>query len=305
MGHTFFRGALALALVLIAGCDSNSVSGTAMVDMGGAGGAGGAGGSGALEDAGGVGQGGMPIGRGGDVGAPSLPPASVAGRVVNEEGEPLVDQRILCCSHSICYSGATDTDGRYLIGDIDPADVYKMQAADPMQIYSGLYYYQEIISGELSELDRDVILPRRLSETAPWSVEDGGSVTLANGALELIAEAGTLEFPIGLEEELSGDRLSGSILPPYTEEPWSGRIEQIIAFTFNPGPISAARPVRMRVSTDDVGAPGTQWRIYSINPDTAAPDDVGTGTVDADGVLVSDDESALLHMLTIILVPLD
>ena len=56
-------------------------------------------------------------------------------------------------------------------------------------------------------------------------------------------------------------------------------------------------------SGDDVGAEGSVWQIYSINPDTAAPDDVGTATVNAEGVLVSDEDAMLMNMLTIILAP--
>jgi hypothetical protein len=312
MGRTFLIGLVSLTLILMAGCDSSGEQTDAEAAGGGVGaggasgasGAGGAGGAGGAVGAGGAG------GEGGEGGAgirnmPPPPEGAITGRIVNEEGRALADMRVLCCSHSICYTESTDADGQYLIGGIPVDDVYKMQAADPTQEYSGLYYYQEIRADEVSELPRDVILPRRESEPVEWLKETGGAVTLAGGALELVAAADSLDYPIGLEEMISGDRIPGTILPPYTAEPWAGRSEQLITFTFNPSPISSMAPVQLRVTADDVGVEGSVWTIYSINPDSAAPDVVGTATVNGDGVLVSDEDAMLLNMLTIILAPRD
>ena len=305
MRRIFLTALTSIALVLATGCGSSGSGDDSMSGGGGEGGAGAAAGMGGAGGAGGAGGTGGMGGAGGVGGSNMVPPpeGSVAGRVVNEEGEPLADLRVLCCSHSICYTESTDAEGRYLIEGVAVDDVYKMQAADPMQVYSSLYYYQELRADEVSELPRDVILPRRASERVAWAAETGGPITLAAGSLELIAAPGALEYPIGLEETISGDRISGTILPPYTAEPWAGRGEQLVVFTFTPAPVVSSEPVQLRVSGDDVGAEGSVWRIYSINPDTAAPDDVGTATVNAEGVLVSGEDAMLMNMLTIILAP--
>ena len=234
------------------------------------------------------------------------PPASTAtvtGRVVNEDGEPLFDIRVLCCSHSVCYQDPTDEDGRYEITNIDPDDVYKMQTTDPMKVYSSLYFYQATVSDEVTNLSREVILPRRVTDIVAWDVADGGVIVLAGGELELMATPGTLEFPVGLDEALMADVIPGTILPPYRSTPWAVDADALLVYTFNPVPIKASEPIGLTINRDGLGAPGTQWNVYSVNLENADIDGVGTATVSMDGQLISDPGGTLKNLGTIILEP--
>jgi hypothetical protein len=231
------------------------------------------------------------------------PATTGTGRIVDTDGEPLSSLMVLCCSHSLCYTGETNENGAYEITGIDPEDSYKMQVADPMQVYNNAYYYQAIIAGETSVLDVDVVLTRRQTMPRDWSSATGGEVTLAGGELTLNAAPGSVEYPIGEPESVMADRISGSTLPPYKSRPWTVNGDALIVYTFNPMPIVSAEPVAVQITVDGLGASGAQWQIYSLNPDTANVDNVGLATVNEAGMLVSNEDATLTNLLTLILVP--
>ncbi len=229
---------------------------------------------------------------------------AVAGRIINAEGEPIAGLPILCCSLQICLTGATDGDGVYFITDIDADDSYKMQVTDRNGTYTSLIYYQAIVGGELSLLDGDLVLPNIRSDLVAWAAESGGSVTLANGALTLIANPEELEYPLGFDEEIQADRIEGLQLPPYPSTPWGEAVESVFGFVFNPVHIHSSGALSFEVRDDGVGPNGSVWQVWSLEPDMGILEEVGTATVNADGVLVSDENTQLHHVTTIIFAPM-
>jgi hypothetical protein len=231
--------------------------------------------------------------------------AQVRGQIVNAEGEGLYDKRVLCCSHTICYSASTDEDGRYEIIDIDPDDVYKMQVADPTRTYSSIYFYQETAAGQMSQLSAPIILPRRQFELMSLPVAEGGVVSLAGGEITLTVDMASIKYPVGLEEMLMADRVLGSSLPPYRNTPWSGDGSRLIAYTFNPSPITSESPIHFEVNYPEVGPPGSRFNVFSVNVETAAMDAVGSATVGMDGILRGDEGGTLQHLATLVFEPVE
>jgi len=236
----------------------------------------------------------------------SAPTGIVSGRVVRPDGSPIEGLRMLACTAAICYWDETDSDGRFLVADLT-LEPLKMQTGDPNGAHLDLLFTHLLETEEISELPRDIVVPLRDGEPTPWS-EEGGVVTLAEGALELSAEAGALTYPFGTKEEaLTAMRIAGEDLPPYDWTPWAGREAETFAFAINPLGLTADPGATVRVH--GVSAPPCSvYRIWGVSGKTGQLLHLGTATVVAElegEALVSDAEVTLGELTTLIFSPLE
>ena len=234
------------------------------------------------------------------------PTGTVAGRLVHPDGSPIEAMRMLACTASICYWDETDSDGRFQVSDLT-LEPLKMQTGDPDGAHLDLLFYHLLDTEEVSELPQEIIVPLRdEQEPTPWS-DEGGTVTLANGALELHAESGALTYPFGtLEEAIRAMRVEGPDLPPYDWAPWSDAVDDTFAFVINPVGLAVEPGATVRVHgvTD---APCTVYRIWSVAAKTGGMTYAGTATVieTEDGLtLVSDTDATIHEVTTLVFSPL-
>ncbi len=234
---------------------------------------------------------------------PEIPLGAVTGRIVNGDGEPLANIKVLCCTSSICETGETLEDGSYIFEQLE-VEPRKMQAADLTKTYMELIFYQDVIADQMNTLSRDVVLTRRNDEPTTWLEDIGGTVSLAGGELELQAGPESVDYPFGIFDELiQGETMAGSILPPYGTEPWLDQMEQSFGYVFYPVHIITHEPVSFVIRRDGLMDSGTIYRIWAVDPDDAELIDSGTATVGDDGDLASDPDSTLTDLTTIILIP--
>ena len=240
------------------------------------------------------------------VAADDPPTGAVAGRLVHANGLPIEGLRMLACTASICYWDETDSDGRFLVTNLT-LEPLKMQTGDPNAAHVDVLFYHLLDTTEVSELPRDVIVPLKDQEPAPWA-EGGGAVTLADGALTLSAEADALTYPPGTKDKaVTAYRLAGDDLPPFDWAPWEGREAETFGFVINPLGIEAEPGVSVRV--DGVSeVPCGAYRIWSVASKTGSLTHVGTGTVVAtEGgslTLTSEVGSEPVELSTLIISPL-
>ena len=129
-------------------------------------------------------------------------------------------------------------------------------------------------------------------------------MTLADGALTLTANPGELEYPLGFDEEIQADRIEGLQLPPYPSRPWGDSVESVFGFVFNPVHIHSSGTLNFEVRADGLGPNGSVWQVWSLEPDMGTLEAAGTATVNADGVLTSDENTQLHHVTTLIFAPM-
>jgi hypothetical protein len=232
-----------------------------------------------------------------------LPTGHITGRIVNADGMGIGAAKIICCTATVCINVDTDADGYYLVSDI-LIEPRKMQVLDTTNTYMSILFYQEVVADSTSSLGRDVILPTTTETAASWTEDEGGSVSLAGGKLELTAASGVLDYPLGTAvEEVLAQELEVSDLPPYDEEPWAGVESMSYAFLFDPVHIVSEEAVELKITATETLVPGEQYQIWSVEPDTATLIDCGTATVDSNGHIVSDSSSDLKHLSIIIVIP--
>ena len=197
-----------------------------------------------------------------DVDAGPVYTGSIAGRIVNRAGESLEGLKILACSSSLCMTADTDANGEYLVTDmnIEPRHV---QVTDLTDTYMGVLFYQDVIPNELNVLSRYVVLPNLSGAPSSLPMATGGTVTLANGALELTAPANAIEYPFGYDGEvIQAERLEGDEIPPYDIEPWMSRKADSFAFAFYPQNTKASENV---TSGDHWREPATRHAVLYLD----------------------------------------
>ena len=226
----------------------------------------------------------------------------VEGRLVDADGAPAPNLNVLCCTLGVCYAGGTDEDGRYFFDDLEPGPK-KMQVVDTTDTFVDMIFYQDVPTPALHSPGADVVLTRRTGAPSAWPVQEGGQVVLAGGALELVAEPGSVKYPSGLAEEaLLAQQVPAALLPPYDQAPWSAAPDRTTAFLLDPLQISASSPVTLRVRADGEG-PGARFTIWSADSSLAVLQEVGGATVDAEGWLVSDEDAQITELTALVLVP--
>jgi len=232
------------------------------------------------------------------------PPAlgEISGRVVDINGVGLGNIIVLCCSEALCVRGETDTEGDYLIENLEPGP-RKMELFDTSRERMSVLFWQEVIAHQRQELDREVVLPTSSSEPTDWNSADGGDVSLANGALILSAAPGSLLYPPGAEERVRAEQIDIALLPPYDTEPWHDINDTSIAYYLDPVYIEAESPVNFTISSNAGGIPGSEYTIWSLQPDTATLEPVGSASADLDGTITNHEDSQLHYLSMILLIP--
>jgi len=230
-------------------------------------------------------------------------PGTISGRVVNADGVGLVGIKMLSCTLSLCVSGETGANGEYLFEDIDP-EPQKMQATDATGAYMSVLFYQECISEEHEKLSWDVIMPERKTAVISWPEGQAGDLVVADGALTLSVVEGALDYPLGFfDENIRAEYVSGAHLPPYNVQPWAGMEEGVFAYYFYPLHIMAEPSAAFSAVMEESVAEGTEYEIWSVDPDSARVEQVGKAVVGADGLLTSAPDAELEHLSALILVP--
>ena len=229
----------------------------------------------------------------------NAPTGSVAGRLIAPDGQGISGLRMLACTPSICYWDETDGEGRFLVSDLALGPL-KMQTGDPSATRLELIFYHWLDDEGTSELAEAVTVPLLpADDPVPWS-EAGGSVLLAGGQLELIAEPESITYPFGTKEEsVRARRVPGSQLPHYDWTPWAGEEADTFAFVINPTGIEVEPVASLRV-IDDTLAPCDAYRIWSVASKDGRVTYAGIATVEErEGTLVLESiEGAALNELT-------
>jgi hypothetical protein len=228
--------------------------------------------------------------------------AAVAGRFINSDGDGIVDLRVLCCTQAICYDTKTNSNGEFELDDMDPEPI-KVQVADPSQNYVWLYFHHTLVAGQQTSLPYDIVLPEQTQENTSWSEETGGVVTVADDTLELEAPPGVLSYPFGADEAVRAERLTIATLPPYGSMPWEDRESATLAYAFYPLDIHSSEPLGLRILQGVIAPTGTAYDFWSVEANLGTLTQVGTGTVDENGVLALDAESTLDTLITVFAVP--
>jgi hypothetical protein len=233
----------------------------------------------------------------------TFPPGSTSGRIVNAAGEGLDGIIILSCTTSICVSGETKANGEYYFEQIDP-EPQKMQSTDVTGAYMSMLFYQEVVSGEHRQLIRDVVMPERVTEIVAWPEGKEGEILLAGGALSLTVAPGALDYPLGFfDETLRAEAVPEAQLPPFDVEPWTGKEEGTLAFVFYPLHIVSEPAATIQVLQGVTAPEGSQFTLWSVDPDSSRLESVGTASVGSDGVLSSHTDSKLKNLSLIVFIP--
>ena len=238
-----------------------------------------------------------------DIDAGPIVVGGITGRVLNRGREPLSGLKIMACCSTVCRTASTDANGEYLFTDliIEPRHV---QVYDFTNVYLSVLYYQDVFADEMNVLSRDVILPDVTTPPRSLPVATGGTVILADGALELTVSANSLEYPMGYDEDvIQAEWLAGEEIPPYDIEPWLTHKEDSFAFAFYPHKIKTSESAHFTIKTGITQPEGTRYQIWSAQFTTATLHPAGTATVDTNGHLVSDSDSTVRDLTTIILIP--
>jgi hypothetical protein len=238
-----------------------------------------------------------------DIDAGPVYTGSIAGRVVNRSGASVEGLKVLACSASLCMTADTDANGEYLFTDMSIAPRH-VQITDLTDTYMGLLYYQDVIANELNVLSRFVVLPGLTGAPTSLPVATGGTVTLANGALELTAPADAIEYPFGYNDEvIQSEMLSGEEIPPFDVEPWMLFKADSLAFAFFPANTTSTKNVSFKVTQGITQPEGTKYFIWTADFSHGTLHEVGTATVNADGHLVTDPDAAVRDLTAIVLIP--
>lgn len=229
------------------------------------------------------------------------PVACVGGRLVDETGAPVANLAIGACTLDVCIRSNTNADGRYTIGRLT-VNSQKMLVFGVAKGYAQMIYYQDVTPGVLATAPHDVVLHKLAAPDVDWLAATGGTVTLANGNLELTAAADTLLYPIGAEEKVAALEIDVADLPPFDIEPWAGHEEHTRAFIVNPYPLHASAPVTVRVLGATGTAAGDKFRVYAAHSVKGMLEDKGVATADGNGAIALTD-GTLTDLTTIVVVP--
>jgi len=241
-----------------------------------------------------------------DMGAPEVVEpeccGSVQGTVVNTDGDFLVGAYVLVCNADFCVSGETDTEGNYDVGDLTLVD-YKIKVQGSQLGYANMLFFQALGIKGAVQAPRDLVVVSAPEAMTPWTPEEGGTVTLAEGQLELTAAAGDLKYPLGFAKEVLAVPVPADALPPYDQEPWKGAEDGTVAFHINPvGVVTLSGVIEARVK-DAQAAAGTVYGVWTVDDHTAHVERVGTATADSAGDIVVDESAAITMLSTLLFIP--
>ena len=139
-----------------------------------------------------------------------------------------------------------------------------MQIMMPNTGLMNMDYYQLAEAGQIAVASHDIVAVPMVEEAREWTEADGGTVLVAEGALELTAGPDVLDYPLGIAEEVMAAPVAIEHLPPYDVEPWVGFEEQTLAFHINPVGVEASEGIAFRVLGEDAPA-GAVYDVWSVH----------------------------------------
>lgn len=257
---------LLVTLGMLAACDggddgtrAGGTGGSGGVATGGTGGVGGGGNGGTAGmagDGGAAGGGGM---AGGGSGGSSEP--SVTGVLEDEDGQPIPDATVLCCSTTICYFDSSNDEGRFFFGfatDL-PADfvLKSLEDADTTPRRAVTMYPLRFV--DTTPLDVGALLVPSLPAGALLGPESSDPQTLEVGdGLRLVVSRADLVPPLtGSLHDLAARQIPKERVPPlpelggeeivsvYSLYPFTTRSDSPIGVSA-PSDLTAGTPVRFR-----------------------------------------------------------
>lgn len=237
------------------------------------------------------------------VDAAGEPVACVTGRLVDVTGAPVEGLKVSACTLHTCIIGDSRADGTYRIGGI-PTEPHKVEILGQLRGYATMIFYQETIPGVFTTPPADIVMVPLADPPTAWPTDVGGTVVLADGALELTAAPDTLRYPLGtVDKEVIAVEVDADHLAPYDLTPWIGREAGTRAFYVNPFPIHASEPVGLVVHGAEGVAAGARYAVYQADHLEALLEHVGDAVADGEGRIVLEEGANLTMLTTIILVP--
>ena len=217
-----------------------------------------------------------------DVPEPPDPTGVLAGKVVSIAGAPVDGASVLACNHSMCFTGVAIEDGTFVIDQLEEGP-YKVQVMGSILGFMNMAFNAEVFQDQTTTISRDIVLVEIVEEMASLLEDEGGTLALAEGAVEFTAEPGALDYPLGFDEAMHGVPLSA--LPPHDVEPWVGAPEGTAAFHFNPFGAESDPALTFRVLSGLL--PSTSYGAWVVEIKLGRLEKTGVATTDADGVLES------------------
>ncbi|MCB9732527.1 MAG: hypothetical protein H6745_07940 [Deltaproteobacteria bacterium] len=242
--------------------------------------------------------------------------AALGGKIVDQDGNPVANQRVAACSQQECPIVQTDADGIFFHASLPPdrpRAIYSHGThsfRNPGPTYATVVVRQAPAADTVVDVG-DLVLPVLEGEPVAVDPAVGGTFLLADGAFEVTIAAGALDFAIGTPEEsekLQAGHVAVADLPMYASRPWAGKEARSVAFSTAPWEAHSAEPVAFVVHGSTEAA-GTVFDVYQVEPFTtdvevvAEPEKVGTATVDENGDIVSDAGGTLESLIVVVLVP--
>ena len=236
-----------------------------------------------------------------EVPAPPDPTGVLEGKIVSIDGTPLEGASVLACNHSMCFTGSAIADGTFLIDQLEEGP-YKVQVMGSLLGFMNMAFNAEVFQDQTTTISRDVVMVAIAEEMAPLLEDEGGTLVVAQGAVELTAEPGALDYPLGFAEAMHGVSVPLSALPPHDVEPWIGAPEGSAAFHFNPFGTESDPGLAFRVLAGLL--PSTSYEVWVVEIKLGRLEKAGVVTTDASGVLQSDGVIPGLEALSsVVLVP--
>ena len=223
-------------------------------------------------------------------------PSVLEGQVFSEVGTPLSGIRVIACNADSCVGCATDDNGSYMLANLFDGP-WKMEAIDDTGLYTDLVFHQS------AEAPAAIIqLPYADQQNLEWSAEEGGTLNMFNGGLQLIADPGSLSYP---EEQipLQVSILQPNNFPPYGSTPWEGNEAQSLAVILNPTHLASVTPIGVRLNVSWSIDDQTDYDIYTVDLATGLLQFSGHAYMQPDGELWSAPDSSIFEPGTIIFVP--
>lgn len=224
---------------------------------------------------------------------------SLAGRIVDSDGNPVEGAFVQACCAAICLASNTGADGSYSFAEGVRTDMYKIGVGGFKTGHMSFNYYQDPVTQP--NLAVAVTAYDKPSTAAPLPKETGGTVTLADGELVLTAPAG-IKYDIGEPAELTAVKVPQAELPPYDFDLTTCSSDPVVAYIINP--LKTKLEEGSFEVTAKIGAsPGAKYGIWVVDANAALVHKEATATADANGDVIKDAGSTLRHLDTIIFVP--
>lgn len=223
----------------------------------------------------------------------------VTGRLIKVDGSPVTNASVLVCA-DFCVVADLDDNGEYLVEELPPGQ-YKIRATASSQGLMNMEFPQTVAADEIALLTRDVVMIDAVEDAIEWPVDTGGEIALAKGQLLLTADAGDLKYPLGMTEAAHAAFVKTEYLPPYQTEPWSGLDSATYAFHINPDGIEATLGISFVVKDTEANK-DDKYAVYTVNASTGLLEEVGTATGDENGQILSDTDTRIKVLATLILI---